>query len=104
MQYHGQMALQTALLVAFTQLIPEHQVQVMGVIKARVKVRNFATACPPSLIMFHQDVANGILDPVNYFMLRRLSVSMDYHPVWLVRQLGVSSFLQEESGRISWRW
>ncbi|KAF8632980.1 hypothetical protein AX15_001577 [Amanita polypyramis BW_CC] len=37
MQYHGQMALQTALLVAFTQLIPEHQVQVMGLIRARVK-------------------------------------------------------------------
>lgn len=39
MHYHGQMALQIALLVAFTQLIPEHQVQVMGVIKTRVKVR-----------------------------------------------------------------
>jgi len=37
MQYHGQMALQTAILVAFTQLIPEHQVQILGVIKARVK-------------------------------------------------------------------
>ncbi|KDR85454.1 hypothetical protein GALMADRAFT_261155 [Galerina marginata CBS 339.88] len=37
MQYHGQMALQIALLVAFTQLIPEHQVQLFGVIKARVK-------------------------------------------------------------------
>ncbi|KAK2461557.1 hypothetical protein APHAL10511_006020 [Amanita phalloides] len=37
MQYHGQMALQMALLVAFTQLIPEHQVQVMGVIRTRVK-------------------------------------------------------------------
>lgn len=37
MRYHGQMALQIALLVAFTQLIPEHQVQVMGVIKTRVK-------------------------------------------------------------------
>jgi len=36
--YHGQMSLQIALLVAFTQLIPEHQVQVMGVIKTRVKV------------------------------------------------------------------
>ncbi len=33
------MALQIGVLVAFTQLIPEHQVQVMGVIKARVKVR-----------------------------------------------------------------
>lgn len=38
MRYHGQMALQIALLVAFTQLIPEHQVQILGVIKARVKV------------------------------------------------------------------
>jgi hypothetical protein len=38
MHYHGQMALQIALLVAFTQLIPEHQVQVLGIIKARVKV------------------------------------------------------------------
>ncbi|XP_006454080.1 hypothetical protein AGABI2DRAFT_189397 [Agaricus bisporus var. bisporus H97] len=37
MQYHGQMALQIALLVAFTQLIPEHQVQIMGIFKARVK-------------------------------------------------------------------
>lgn len=37
MQYHGQMALQTAVLVAFTQVIPEHQVQVFGFIKARVK-------------------------------------------------------------------
>jgi hypothetical protein len=38
MRYHGQMALQIAILVAFTQLIPEHQVQILGVIKARVKV------------------------------------------------------------------
>ncbi|TRM66103.1 eukaryotic integral membrane protein [Schizophyllum amplum] len=37
MEYHGQMALQTAILVAFTQLIPEHQVQVMGVLRTRVK-------------------------------------------------------------------
>ncbi|KAF8899003.1 eukaryotic integral membrane protein-domain-containing protein [Infundibulicybe gibba] len=37
MEYHGQMSLQIALLVAFTQLIPEHQVQVLGVIKTRVK-------------------------------------------------------------------
>ncbi|KIY51290.1 DUF1751-domain-containing protein [Fistulina hepatica ATCC 64428] len=37
MQYHGQMALQTALLVAFTQLIPEHQVQILGLITTRVK-------------------------------------------------------------------
>lgn len=38
MRYHGQMTLQIGILVAFTQLIPEHQVQVFGFIKARVKV------------------------------------------------------------------
>ncbi|KIJ27384.1 hypothetical protein M422DRAFT_215866 [Sphaerobolus stellatus SS14] len=37
MEYHGQMALQTGVLVAFTQMIPEHQVQVFGIIKMRVK-------------------------------------------------------------------
>jgi len=37
MQYHGQMSLLTAILVAFTQVIPEHQVQILGVIKTRVK-------------------------------------------------------------------
>jgi len=38
MQYHGQMAVQIGVLVAFTQLIPEHQVQLFGVFRARVKV------------------------------------------------------------------
>jgi len=37
MQYHGQMAVQIGILVAFTQLIPEHQVQLFGVFRARVK-------------------------------------------------------------------
>ncbi|THH11605.1 hypothetical protein EW145_g529 [Phellinidium pouzarii] len=37
LEYHGTMALQTGILVAFTQLIPEHQVQVFGLLKVRVK-------------------------------------------------------------------
>lgn len=37
MQYHGQMALFTSLLVAFTQIIPEHQVQIFGLFRVRVK-------------------------------------------------------------------
>ncbi|KAG2156644.1 DUF1751-domain-containing protein [Suillus bovinus] len=37
MEYHGQMALFISLLVSFTQVIPEHQVQILGFIKARVK-------------------------------------------------------------------
>lgn len=36
--YHGLTALQSGVLVAFTQIIPEHQIQLFGVIKARVKV------------------------------------------------------------------
>jgi len=37
MYYSGQMALQAGCLVAFTQIIPEHQVQLFGFIKLRVK-------------------------------------------------------------------
>ncbi|KAG8862760.1 hypothetical protein FRB96_000770 [Tulasnella sp. 330] len=37
MAYHGQMGLQAAILVAFTQVIPEHQVQLFGALKMRVK-------------------------------------------------------------------
>ena len=37
-QYHGQMALQAGILVAFTQLMPEHQIQILGVFRVRVKV------------------------------------------------------------------
>ncbi|KAJ3750734.1 eukaryotic integral membrane protein-domain-containing protein [Lentinula detonsa] len=37
MSYHGQMSLQIGVLVAFTQLIPEHQVQFLGFLKMRVK-------------------------------------------------------------------
>lgn len=37
--YHGLSGLQSGILVAFTQIIPEHQIQLFGVIKARVKVR-----------------------------------------------------------------
>ncbi|KAG8999769.1 hypothetical protein FRB94_005943 [Tulasnella sp. JGI-2019a] len=37
MAYRGQMGLQAACLVAFTQVIPEHQVQLFGAFKMRVK-------------------------------------------------------------------
>jgi hypothetical protein len=36
--YHGLSGLQVGFLVAFTQLIPEHQLQLLGAIKVRVKV------------------------------------------------------------------
>ncbi|KAG9017602.1 hypothetical protein FRB90_000553, partial [Tulasnella sp. 427] len=37
MAYYGTTALQAGFLVAFTQIIPEHQVQLFGFVKARVK-------------------------------------------------------------------
>lgn len=37
MVYRGQSALQVGVLVAFTQIIPEHQVQLFGILKIRVK-------------------------------------------------------------------
>ncbi|KAF8078883.1 putative PDUPA2 [Lyophyllum atratum] len=52
MQYHGQMALQTAILVAFTQIIPEHQVQVFGFLKARVKTLPMAYLTVSTVLCF----------------------------------------------------
>jgi len=52
MQYHGQMALQIAILVAFTQLIPEHQVQLMGVVRVRVKVLPMAYLTLSTVLCF----------------------------------------------------
>ncbi|KAJ6503352.1 eukaryotic integral membrane protein [Mycena vitilis] len=52
MQYHGQMALQIAILVAFTQLIPEHQVQLFGVLKARVKTLPMAYLTVSTVMTF----------------------------------------------------
>ncbi|KAJ6604839.1 eukaryotic integral membrane protein-domain-containing protein [Mycena vulgaris] len=52
MQYHGQMALQIAILVAFTQLIPEHQIQILGVFKARVKTLPMAYLTLSTVLTF----------------------------------------------------
>lgn len=43
MNYHGLEGLQVGFLVAFTQLIPEHQVQIFGgLAKMRVKVSEWS--------------------------------------------------------------
>lgn len=68
MSYHGLMALQVAFLVAFTQLIPEHQVQVFGgLFKMRVK----------SLPMLYVTVSNVacVLGYQSPYILVRLSDS-----------------------------
>jgi hypothetical protein len=103
MYYHGQMALQIAILVAFTQLIPEHQVQILGVIKARVKVRVImAKLARYANNTFYLELTHGLLDPLHCFMFRWVPMPMDHHSVWLVCWLGVSTFLQEEPRRVCW--
>ena len=44
MSYNGLMALQTGILVAFTQAIPEHQILLFGALGVRVKV--ISSSCP----------------------------------------------------------
>ena len=106
MHYHGQMALQISLLVAFTQLIPEHQIQVLGVIKARVKVWILLGNILTTLIISLNSVefANGVFDFIHCPMYSWLPVPMDHNPVWMVCGLGLSPILQKELGGDRWRF
>ena len=91
MHYHGQMALQISLLVAFTQLIPEHQVQVLGVIKARVKV--WILFFFIDYVKISVEFANGVFDFIHCPMYSWFPVPMDHNPIWMVRGLGLSPIL-----------
>lgn len=51
MRYHGQMALQIGVLVAFTQLIPEHQIQI-GIITTRIKTLPMAYLTLSTVLCF----------------------------------------------------
>lgn len=55
--YHGQSGLQAGFLVAFTQLIPEHQIQLFGKLKIRVKV-SWAVAIAQSVA--HEQTLPGL--------------------------------------------
>lgn len=48
--YHGLSALQIGYLVAFTQLIPEHSIQILGSLRVRVKVCRLAPPLAPPRI------------------------------------------------------
>lgn len=85
MQYHGQMALQIAILVAFTQLIPEHQVQLFGFIKARVKVRlrmYVLYACTHCNLWDFQTL------PMAYVTLSTVLCILGFQSPWIVIQFG----------------
>lgn len=105
MPYHGQMSLQIALLVAFTQLIPEHQVQVMGVIKTRVKV-----SASVEIILRYRHIwqslsefAYGLPHTVDCSLHSWMAMPLDYNSIWVVCRLGVPAILQEEPWRVC-RW
>lgn len=84
MHYHGQMALQVALLVAFTQLIPEHQVQFFGVIKARVKVAAILTDAVSviNIVTYFQSL------PMAYLTLSTVLCIIGYQCPWVLVQFG----------------
>lgn len=86
MSYHGLMALQTGFLVAFTQLIPEHLVQLFGVIKIRVKVKNdinlWHTFCSTIIVntrTFNSESTHALRRPVQRNVPPRLPVSISAH-------------------------
>ena len=51
--YHGLSGLQVGFLVAFTQLIPEHQLQLFGALKLRVKV----SMKPSPVLLIRADIS-----------------------------------------------
>jgi len=61
--YHGLTGLQVGFLVAFTQLIPEHQLQVLGMIKMRVK--NL-----PGIYLLISNVLVIVLGPSPYILIQ----------------------------------
>ncbi|KAK1925279.1 eukaryotic integral membrane protein-domain-containing protein [Papiliotrema laurentii] len=61
--YHGLSGLQVGFLVAFTQLIPEHQVQLFGRLKVRVKTL-------PGLYLLLSNVLVVLLGPSPYILVQ----------------------------------
>ncbi|ORY27895.1 eukaryotic integral membrane protein-domain-containing protein [Naematelia encephala] len=61
--YHGLSGLQVGFLVAFTQLIPEHQLQLLGVLKVRVKTL-------PGIYLLISNVLTIVLGPSPYILIQ----------------------------------
>jgi hypothetical protein len=91
MEYHGQMALFISLLVSFTQVIPEHQVQILGFIKARVKVKKsrlLLVNLTPSV-----ETSYGVLDLFDHNDITWLPKPVYSHSVWLVCVMDIPPLL-----------
>ena len=92
MSYHGLEALQVGFLVAFTQLIPEHQVQMFGgILKMRVKVRG--STLLESLPYVADPIARLLLQslPMLYVTFSNIACLLGYQsPYILVRLFPLS--------------
>lgn len=97
------MALQTGILVAFTQLIPEHQVQVFGVVKVRVKVRQPILGPKASINCKHAALTNGIRNAVYCYGAHWLPIALDSHSMGMASIMALLEILQKEQGRLH-RW
>lgn len=85
MQYRGQMALQIAVAVAFTQLIPEHQIQLFGIYRVRVKVPGFVVYDQHNIQTPYIDGTNGLIDVVHNSVFHWAPMPLDRYSIRVVR-------------------
>ncbi len=95
------MALQIGVLVAFTQLIPEHHVQVLGVFEARVKVSAEQSLDAPRelSVLSGADTPHGVCDVLDGHVPHLLPITVHCDPVWMAGIIHLAPILQEELGR-----
>ena len=93
MQYHGQMAVQIGVLVAFTQLIPEHQVQLFGVFRARLKVCLTGYWITEDSINLLTDASDGICHIFYSHVYNRVSMPIYTYSVWVASLLDMAPVL-----------
>jgi hypothetical protein len=96
------MALQIGIMVAFTQVIPEYQVQFMGVVRAKVKVSSLPSVLRMAALTRTADFTYGVPWTFDCDVHCWFPKSMDSHPIWMVCELGLPEVLQEEHER-AWR-
>jgi len=94
--YHGQSGLQAGFLVAFTQLIPEHQIQLFGKLKIRVKVS--CSKLPPGMYGSWADSPGTVHPDLERPHDRPGLVALHAHPIRLLRLMGVPPVLQAVRG------
>ena len=85
--------MQIGILVAFTQLIPEHQVQVFGVFRARVKVWLVVVLSTEGPTLLLPDASNGICHVFTRDEHNRVSMPIYTHSIWMARVVDLAPIL-----------